>query len=421
MDASRPPSRRWTAAPDLDYTARMGNWRHSPPPSWSSLVQRGIAGRLQVVATALGFCAAIAACATPRTPEATHYKVEATFYPSGPPLPAVQPADVMIYDSAKALPVGLYSGFHSNNELVVAADFPSPDQPHRDVGNIGLHETIGYSPGEDWTHLWDEPAFAAKRVDTLKKAAAEHGANAIFLASEPYGAGRDARDWSFHAVSVSTAQPVYPSVDEVLARLHLAEDDYKEVHRFTAKMAELGTRKPEQVSFKAGHEYMFAMVLHPGFVDLGLGEDFSLVFVVNVEKDVTGHKDRERRFTERIDKQYKRNAGLFGIDGVFARGGAGSMGPPFELVSSTATIRLMLRNQKGIEPIKHLRAGEADFIVFERAVPKDKFVLGVCDHCANVARACNKRRSLEACEELRACFKEIEQPSSLCSVKYKDF
>jgi len=416
----------WTAVPEVDYTARMENRRDSSPPSRSSLVQRGIAGRLHFAATALGLCAAIAACATPRTPEATHYKVEATFSPTGPALPAVQPSDVTIYDSTKALPVGLYAGFHSRDELVVAADFPSPDQPHRDVGYISIHETIGYSPGEDWTHLWDEPAFVARKLASLKKTAAEHGANAVFVSSGPYGEGRDARGWSYHAVSVSTAPPVYPSVDEVIGKLHLAEDGYKEVHRFTAKLAELGARKPEQVTFKAGHEYMFAMVLHPGLVDLGLGEDFSLVFVVNVEKDVRGYKDRECRFTERIDKHYEHSAGLFGIDGVFARGGAGSMGPPsstlkFELVSGRATVRLMLwHGQKGVEPIKRLGAGEADFIMFERAVSKETFVFGVCDHCENVAIACNKRRSLEACEELRACFKEIEQPSSLCSVRYKD-
>lgn len=105
------------------------------------------------------------------------------------------------------------------------------------------------------------------------------------------------RNVRYRAISLSSAAPVYPSVEEVLRQLKLQSGGFKEVHRFTASVADFGGRTPEPIRFTAGHAYMFAVVFRPGPVDLGMAEKESLGFLVNVDKDPL---DREGLFSEDV-------------------------------------------------------------------------------------------------------------------------
>ena len=164
----------------------------------------------------------------------------------------------------------------------------------------------------------------------------------------------------------------------------------------------------------------------PGAVELGLADRQSLGFLVKVDRDVVLEKERQGNFTGRTDKQYEKTAVIPGVDGVFARGGAGTMGGDgrsvkIEFASRKASVRFtVLDGKAGPEPRWEPGAGKADFVVYERAVPKDQLDAEVCDFCRNAALSCNKRKPLDACEALQACFKQIEQPSTLCGARYKD-
>lgn len=376
---------------------------------------------LTVLSLGLSSVGALSACkGGPRTPESEGYKVKVNFRPAkaakGATLPAVRPEDVQVVETMKNLPTGVHFG----QGVTLAQDFPSPEEPHRDVGWFYLRESIDYQ-----LDVLKDPAFTARRNDILKKEAAQHGANRVFLFSEQFP-GRGVRNVEYFAISLSSAAPAYPSAEDVLRELKLKEDGFVEVHRFTASVADFGGRKPEPTRFKAGHTYMFAVVFRPGPVELGMAERESLAFLVNVDNDPVLQSDRQGSFSERTDKRYDPDTVIPGVDGVFARGGAGTMegrgrSVKVEFVSRSATVRLAkLHNIKGSQPLGPTGAGEADFIVFERKVGQDELVDEVCSFCRNAALSCNKRAPLSACEELRACFKQIEQPSSLCTAAYKD-
>ena len=153
-----------------------------------------------------------------------------------------------------------------------------------------------------------------------------------------------------------------------------------------------------------------------------MAEKESLGFLVNVDKDPV---DREGLFSEDVGNRYDPKTVIPGVDGVFARGGAGTMegrgrSVKIEFASRSATVRLMKYNSSsGPKPLAGAGAGEADFIVFERKVPQDEIVDEACRFCRNAALSCDKRGPLDACEALRACFKRIEQPSSSCTARYK--
>ena len=376
------------------------------------------AGMKTCAAVLLGLASAcsLLACKNARTPEGAGYEVKIDFQAKGSAAPPVQAEQVKIFETTKDAPPGLYFG----RGLTVAEGFPSPEQPHRYLGSFRLHETIDFN-----LDVFKEPAFVARRHALLKEAAAKHGANAVFFVGDQQP-DPGVYNLTYLAVSLSSAPPVYPEVDAVLGALHLAVDGFKEVHRFVSPVTELGARKPEPLSFKAGHEYMLAVAFHPGAVELGLADRHSLGFLVKVDRDVVLEKERQGNFTGRIDKPYEKTAAIPGVDGVFARGGAGTMGGDgrsvkIEFASRKASVRFTVLDGKGgPEPRWEPGAGKADFVVYERAVPKDQLVAEVCDFCRNAALSCNKRKPLEACEALQACFKQIEQPATLCGARYKD-
>lgn len=394
--------------PGFDYTAGMDSLRrHS---------------LLAILWLGLSSAGALSACKDPRTPEGADYKVDIDFFPprtpvEGPAAPAaVRPEDVQILDTKTSLPPGVYLG----RRFALAQDYPSPDQPHRIVGSLQVSETIKYH-----LDVFKDPAFVARRNEALKKAAAEHGANMLFQIWEQYP-DPGVHKIDYQAIWISSAEPVYPSVEEVVSRLRMQEDGFKELQRFTVKVADIVGRTLEPIQFKGGHEYMLAMVFHPGPVDLGMTDKESLGFFVSVDKDPVYSFGRKSHFSDRIDKLFDPAAISPRVDGVFARGGAGPMTSrggwlKFELASRSAKVRFEKQDSySGSKPFAKMGAGEADFIVFERKVSQDELADAACYFCRNVALSCPKRGSLNACEPLRACFKKIEQPSSLCAARYND-
>jgi len=360
----------------------------------------------------------VAGCGNPRTPEGAGYRITVKLSPAkgADALPPIRPDDVKVFRSTKEPPPGVsFKSF-----AMVAQDYPSPEHPHRRIGELMVRESIDYL-----LDPFDDPAFVAEREAAVRREAAAHGANAVFFLHDQHPEpGR--HNLSYMAFALSDAEPVYPSPSEILEKLHLEADGFKEVHRFTAKLADLPSRKPEALTLKGGHAYMLAIALHPGPVDMRLGKDEALGFLVKAERDPFLDRDRAGTFEERTDKTYPpelRARAL--VDGVFARGGAGTMGGngravKIELVTRPATLRFALHDAfKGMKPIHEMGAGEADFIVYERKLPRDELVKTVCDYCERAARTCSKRRALESCEELQKCFGPIEQPISMCSKAYE--
>lgn len=348
---------------------------------------------------------------------AQSYDAEIKFSGKGEELAPVTPAQVELYERAAEAPTGLYL----TTSLLVARDYPSAESPHRDLGVLVLRESVRYQVGDE---IWRDPDVVARRNDALRVAAAERGANALFeMYDQRPDVGR--RNVTYRAVALSSAPPSYPSVAEVLGKLALDKDGFKEVKRFTATMRELPTRRPEPIELKAGHEYQLAIAFHPELVELGLQKGFSLGFQVTVDRDVVLDRPRDGSFVGRIDKEYDKNTAIPGVDGVFARGGAGTLGGlgrpvQIEMTSRSATIAFtMLQSMRGHQPLGQLGNGKADFVVYERKLPAGQLAEEVCDWCSNSAKSCSKREPLASCEKLRACFKAIEQPLSMCKAKYK--
>lgn len=356
-------------------------------------------------------------CGDPRTPEGAGYAIRAQFTPAkgSSPLPALDAKDVRIYSLKEELPVGV----RFVDGIKVAEAYPSAAHPHRKVGGIQLEESVQYEVAD----AWDLPGFVAQREETVKRAAAEHGANAVFCVwTQLPGGGKRNADYS--AVFLSDAAPEYPTVDEILSKLDL--DGFHEVHRFTSKLSELPTRRPEGLQFKAGFEYRLAIALHPGDVEIRLPEKSELGFLVNVANDPLGAgQDREGLFTVPMDTSRIESVARPPVDGVFARGGLGVMGGigrkvGVEFATRAATLRFSLHDpMKGVLDLPRLGAGEADFVVYERKVPADVLVERACFFCRATAEACSKREPLEKCAELQGCFKQIEQPLGACAAAYK--
>lgn len=366
----------------------------------------------------LCFALALAACGNPKTPEGAGYRITVKLLPAkgASSLTPTRPEDVKVFRSTKEAPPGVsFEPF-----AMVAEDYPSAERPHRRIGELVVRESIDYL-----LDPFDDPAFVAEREAAVRREAAAHGANAVFFLHDQHPEpGR--RNLSYMAFSLSDAEPVYPATSEVVEKLHLEADGYKEVHRFTAKLADLGARKPEPLTLKGGHGYMLAIALHPGAVDMRLGKNEQLGFLVKVDRDPFLDRDRDGAFTGRTDKSYPSDLrGRPMVDGVFARGGAGTMGGngravQIEFVTRPATVRFALHDAfKGMKPLREMGPGEADFIVYERKLPRDELVKTVCDYCERAARSCSKRRPLESCDELQKCFGPIEQPISMCSKAYE--
>lgn len=357
----------------------------------------------------------LVACGDPRTPEGAGYDIEVTFSPlKGASLPPIDAKDVRVY-STKELPVGVR---WDSIGLRVADGYPSAARPHRILGYLRARERVMVEVADAWTL----PGFVAQREASLKRAAAEHGANAVFVESTQIpDTGR--RNSEYAAVYLSDAAPEYPSVEEILARLDL--EGFKEIHRFEAKLSELPARRPEGLRLNAGFEYRFAIALHPGAVELGLPENMELGFLVEVGNDPLGDAAREGRFNAPIDTSRADVDAAPPIDGVFARGGVGTMGGigrkvGVEFATRAATVRFMAYDpMKGRMELPRLGAGEADFVVYERKVPADVLRERACFYCQSVAEECSKRAPLASCAELQACFSKIEQPLSGCASAYK--
>ncbi|NUP07464.1 MAG: hypothetical protein HOW73_15550 [Polyangiaceae bacterium] len=368
---------------------------------------------------ALLVASSLAACADVRTPEGAGYRTAIKFQPAkdAPPLSAIRPEDVRVL-SPKDAPDGF--AFRGPQHPRLAFDYPSADQPHRKVGDIAVRESVEYA-----VTGFDDPAFVRRREEAVRRAAAERGANAVFLVDERE-TGQGTRTVRYEAYRVSDVEPVYPSTQEVIAALHLEDEGFKQVHRFSSSLTELATRKPEPIILKTGYAYMLAIAVQPGAVDMRLGEKQSLGFVVKVERDATFSQDRSGAFNRRLDKDYGPAIVTHAVvDGVFARGGAGFMGGnglgvQIELVTRPATIEIArIDGYQGVIALGEMGVGAADFIVYERKVSAEELRRAACDHCRSTAAACSKLRPLDTCNDLNKCFQKIEKSLSVCATDYQ--
>jgi hypothetical protein len=289
-------------------------------------------------------------------------------------------------------------------ELRAMKDYPTAERPHRMLGKITIVEKRS-NPNREKID-WDTPALTEKRTRALEAEAARVGANALILEREDayYEVNRSVRTASYYAVSLSSAVAEKPSVDTLLSRMALEKDGFKVAKRFTTNLEELGTRAPETVQVKRGHATLIVLALHP---EAEPEARFDLRLKVDGKED-----------TKSID--YRAGAGLAGfhgnpLDGISRAAGGWITHAAFRTESAKVWFGPRARSSKTIAPGR----GPVEVVVFERALSDSELLSAACSWCKPAAGRCSRRRPLEQCAELTACFNRIQVPLAKCAASYE--
>ena len=360
---------------------------------------------------------------------------------------AVAAANVRLL-RASELPPGL--------DRVVAKDYPTAEQPHRDLGRLELVEQVRFHVEREF---WEtQPEIVAQREAWLRKEAATRGANTVVAdgstiidENPPYGFVAPpgyiqfGRQSSYRLLWVSAAVPTFPEVAEIFKSLKADADEFREIRRFTVKLADL-PKRVEQLQLKSGHAYRVALVLHPEVAKLDLPTKATLEYRLDVKADQRIYQGkeappREGHFTQGFDRQYKGHEGIGwrfqrrevvpnGVDGVYARGGFGDLSDferrsplsvgNVEFVPSTAKLRFVLVDAAAKESeLPVLGSGAVDVVVLEKPLP-EKLASESCLRCRETAQKCNVRRSLAECKALQTCLKRYERSVAFCEKDYEE-